>query len=54
MEAKQISNGKWVVEYEHIEANRIEVFNTYEEAESFMLSKYNYMTFITRLKKLIQ
>lgn len=54
MTTKKIKNGLWVVEHPTATGTRVEVFKTYDEAESFMYKQIPFIQFLTQLKNLIQ
>ena len=54
MTTKKLNNGLWVVEHPTPNGTRIEVFKTYNEAESFMYKQIPFIQFLTQLKNLIQ
>ena len=54
MTTKKIKNGLWIVEHPTPYGTRIEVFKTYDKAESFMYKQIPFIQFLTQLKNLIQ
>lgn len=52
MTTKKLKTGVWVVEAPTPTATTIQVFKTYEEAESFMFKQIPYLKFLTKLKNL--
>ena len=53
MVTKKIKTGLWVVDYPTPRGSRVEVFKTYDEAESFMYKQIPFIQFLTQLKNLI-
>lgn len=54
MEIKRLESGLWYVEAPTPKGKRIDVFETYEEAEAFALKQVPYMKFLTQLKNLFR
>lgn len=54
MITKKLRTGVWVVEAPTPTGTRIEVFQTYEEAEKFMFKQIPYLNFLTKLKNLFR
>jgi len=52
MITKKLKTGLWVVEAPIPEGIKIEVFQTYDEAEAFMFKQVPYLKFLTQLKNL--
>ena len=53
MKTKKLNSGLWVVEHPTPRGSRVEVFETYDEAESFMYTQIPFIQFLTQLKNLI-
>ena len=54
MTTKKLKSGLWVVEHPTTTGTRVEVFKTYDEAESFMYKQIPFIQFLTQLKNLIK
>jgi hypothetical protein len=54
MTTKKLNTGLWIVEYPTPAGTRVEVFNTYKEAEDFMFKQIPFIQFLTKLKNLFR